>query len=67
MICRDALLRTPTLGGGRAMVLCVQDAVGEDARASPHQDWTETEVRAATFADARLHRRFASLLDQLAS
>ena len=49
------------------MVLCVQDAVGEDAHASPHRDWTETEVRAATFADARLHRRFASLLDQLAS
>ena len=49
------------------MVLCVQDAVGEGARASPRQDWTETEVRAATFADARLHRRFASLLGQLAS
>jgi Transposase DNA-binding len=49
------------------MVPCVRSAAGEDARGPPCSDWTDTEVEAATFADARLHRRFAGLLRQLAA
>ena|SRR5215211_2016809 len=49
------------------MVPCVRSAAGEDACGVPCDDWTDTEVEAATFADARLHRRFAGLLRQLAA
>jgi hypothetical protein len=49
------------------MASCVQNATGDGARGSAGQDWTETEVGAASFADARLHRRFAGLLRQLAA
>ena len=49
------------------MAPCVQNATGDDARGSAGQDWTEAEVEAASFADARLHRRFAGLLRQLAA
>ena len=49
------------------MVPCVRSAAGEDACGAPRDDWTDTEVAAATFADARLHRRFAGLLRQLAA
>src|SRR3712207_9442143 len=49
------------------MVPCVQNATGDDARGPAGQDWTEAEVKAASFADARLHRRFAGLLRQLAA
>ena len=49
------------------MAPCVQNATGDDARGSAGQDWTEPEVEAASFADARLHRRFAGLLRQLAA
>jgi hypothetical protein len=49
------------------MVPCVRSAAGEDARVPPCSDWTDTEVEAASFADARLHRRFAGLLRQLAA
>lgn len=46
---------------------CVRNATGEDARGLPCNDWMEAEVKAATFADARLHRRFKDLLGQLAA
>ena len=49
------------------MAPCVQNATGDDAPGSAGQDWTEAEVEAASFADARLHRRFAGLLRQLAA
>jgi hypothetical protein len=49
------------------MAPCVQNATGDDARGSAGQDWTEAEVEAASFADARLQRRFAGLLRQLAA
>ena len=49
------------------MAPCVQNITGDDARGSAGQDWTEAEVEAASFADARLHRRFAGLLRQLAA
>jgi hypothetical protein len=49
------------------MAPCLQNATGGDSRALPRQDWTEAEVEAATFADARLHRRCAGLLRQLAA
>ena len=49
------------------MVPCVRSAAGEDACGVPCDDWTDTEVEAATFADARLLRRFAGLLRQLAA
>lgn len=40
------------------MVPCVRNATGGNAYGSSSQDWMEAEVAAATFADARLHRRF---------
>jgi hypothetical protein len=46
---------------------CVQSAGGADARGLHCQDWTKAEVRAAVFADTRLHRRFVGLLRQLAA
>jgi hypothetical protein len=49
------------------MVPSARSAVGNDARGPSCDDWTETEVAAATFADTRLHRRFADLLWQLAA
>lgn len=49
------------------MVPCVGRAAGGTARGSPSESWTRTEVEAATFADARLHRRFGGLLGQLAA
>src|SRR5918993_5824933 len=49
------------------MALCVRNATGEGACDASGQDWSRTEVAAATFADARLHRRFAGLLRQLAA
>jgi hypothetical protein len=49
------------------MVPCVGGAAGGTARGSPSESWTRTEVEAATFADARLHRRFGGLLGQLAA
>ena len=49
------------------MVPCVRSAAGEDACGAPRDDWTGTEVAAATFADARLLRRFAGLLRQFAA
>lgn len=49
------------------MVPCVRSAAGEDAHGIPSQDWTEAEVAGATFADARLHRRFTGLLGRLAA
>src|SRR5918993_4628877 len=49
------------------MALCVRNATGEGACDASGQDWTEAEVEAASFADARLHRRFAGLLRQLAA
>ncbi len=49
------------------MVPSAQSAAGKDARGPSCDDWTETEVAAATFADTRLHRRFADLLRQLAA
>lgn len=49
------------------MASCAWNATGDDARGSDSQDWTGAEVAAASFADARLHRRFAGLLRQLAA
>src|SRR5918997_1707234 len=49
------------------MVPCVRSAAGEHACCVPCDDWSDIEVGAATFADARLHRRFAGLLRQLAA
>ena len=49
------------------MVPCVLSAGNGDARGLDCQDWTKAEVRAAVFADARLHRRFVGLLRQLAA
>ena len=49
------------------MVPCVRSVAGEGARDPSSKDWTTIEVSAATFADARLHRRFAGLLGQLAA
>src|SRR5215207_2707401 len=49
------------------MVPCVRSAAGEGVRGPLSSDWTHTEVAAATFADARLHRRFGGLLRQLAA
>jgi hypothetical protein len=49
------------------MAPCMQNATGNDAHGSLGQDWTEMEVGAASFADARLHRRFTGLLRQLAA
>jgi hypothetical protein len=49
------------------MVPCVRSATGGDARGLSPKDWTVAEVEAATFADARLHCRFAGLLGQLAA
>ena len=37
---------------------------GGDVHGAPLLDWTDAEVEAATFADVRLHRRFADLLRQ---
>ena len=49
------------------MAPCVRNDTGEGACDVSGQDWSRTEVAAATFADARLHRRFAGLLRQLAA
>ena len=49
------------------MAPCVRNATGEDACDASGQDWTGPRWQAATFADARLHRRFAGLLRQLAA
>lgn len=49
------------------MVPRVRSAASDDDCGSSCNDWTEIEVEAAAFADARLHRRFASLLRQLAA
>lgn len=49
------------------MVPCVRSAAGEVAFGPCPQSWTETEAVAATFADARLRRRFMGLLAQLAT
>jgi hypothetical protein len=49
------------------MVPYVRSAAGEGVRGPLSSDWTHTEVAAATFVDARLHRRFACLLGQLAA
>ncbi len=49
------------------MAPCVRNGTGEGACDASGQDWTRTEAEAATFPDARLHRRFAGLLRQLAA
>ena len=49
------------------MVPCARSATGGGVRGPPPNDWTDAEVEAATFADARLHRRFVGLLRQLAA
>ena len=46
---------------------CVRNGTGEGAYDASGQDWTRTEAEAAAFPDARLHRRFAGLLRQLAA
>jgi transposase-like protein/DDE family transposase len=49
------------------MAPCVRNAAGEGVCDASGHDWSRTEAAAATFADARLHRRFAGLLRQLAA
>ena len=50
------------------MAPCVRNAAGDGSPGgASSQDWTGREVEAARFADARLHRRFAGLLRQLAA
>ena len=47
------------------MTPCVRNVMGDGAHGSAGRDWTE--VAAARFADARLHRRFVGLLQQFAT
>lgn len=45
----------------------LQTASDSEACGCFNPDWTDAEVAAATFADARMHRRCAGLLRQLAA
>lgn len=49
------------------MAPCVRNAADESVCDAPGPGWSRTEAAAATFADARLHRRFTGLLGQLAA
>ncbi|WP_274379333.1 IS4/Tn5 family transposase DNA-binding protein [Teichococcus vastitatis] len=49
------------------MASCLRNASDGKASDWSQQDWTDAEMAAATFVDARFHRRCAGLLRQLAA